>query len=327
MKLFTIVGARPNFIKIDPELNQIVVHTGQHYDFRMSEIFFEGMGIPKPKYNLNCTDVGQMIDKLRLLFKREKPEMVVVIGDTNSALAGALAACMENIKIAHIESGLRSYDMTMPEEKNRVIIDRIADVRFCPNTAASNNLLKEGIRDAVHIVGDPLFDSLMRSVPIKKSRNYQQYVLLTMHRNFNVDNVDSLQAVMEAIRLSGEKVIFPIHPRTRKMIRTLKVKIPENVQLKQPVGYKQMLSLISNAKKVITDSGGVQREAFWMNVPVIILRNETEWTEIINKKGGILVGTDISKILDAIQNFKGQLNSPPQAGVNQRIREILFKYL
>lgn len=327
MKIFTIVGARPSFIKIDPEIpNQVIVHTGQHYDYKMSKVFFQGMKLPTPEYNLKCTEIGKMIDKLLQLLSKEKPDLVIVIGDTNSALAGALAASMANIKVAHIEAGLRSYDMTMPEEKNRVLIDRISYLLFCPNNAAALNLMKEGTKENVFVVGDPLFDSMGRFMPIPKSRNYQKYNLLTTHRNFNVDNPERLQSVLDAIGESGVQTIFPVHPRTRKMLKNI-VKLPENLVFKPPQGYKQMLALISNAKKVITDSGGVQREAYWMNVPVIILRENTEWNEIVGRRGGILVGTDKARILDAILNFRGAVNSPPEANVNKRIREILYKFV
>lgn len=324
--IYTIVGARPNFIKIDPELSQQIIHTGQHKDYRMSRIFFTGLKLKKPLYNLGCTDVGKMIDKIRDILKRDKPELVLVIGDTNSALAGALAASMENIKIAHVEAGLRSYDLTMPEEKNRVIIDKLSYVLFCPNETAAMNLLKEGIKENVHIVGDPLFDSMGRFTPFKKSKDFGQYILLTAHRNFNVDNKEKLQAILIACELSKEKIVWPLHPRTKKMLHTNGVEVPKNVDIIAPQGYKQMLTLISNAKKVITDSGGVQREAYWMQIPVIILREETEWTEIINKGGGVLTGTDTARILSAIQTFTGSSHAPPNPFVNKRIRNLLYRY-
>lgn len=325
MKIFTVVGARPNFMKVDPELPQTLVHTGQHYDYRMSKVFFEGLKLPEPEYNLNCTEVGQMIDKLRALFRREEPDLILVMGDTNSALAGALAATLENIRLAHVEAGLRSYDMTMPEEKNRVLIDKVASVLFCPSQGAALNLLKEGIKDNVHIVGDPLLDAMGRFLPIKKGRNYRKYVLLTMHRNFNVDNTDILERVLKAIGDSGERAVFPVHPRTRKMLRTLTV--PKNIKLIPPQGYKEMLRLISDAKKVITDSGGVQREAAWMQVPVIILRDTTEWTDLVGRGAAILVGTRPHDITTAIRDFNGSIYSPPEANANERIKSILYRYV
>jgi len=326
MKIFTVVGARPNFIKLDPNLPQTIIHTGQHRDYRMSTIFFKGMNLPAPTFTLGCSDIGKMIDKLRALFSREKPELVIVIGDTNSALAGALAASQENIKVAHVEAGLRSHNIIMPEEKNRIIIDRISTVLLCPNQNAALNLLKEGIKDGVYVVGDPLFDAMGHFTPIKKSKNYQQYILLTTHRDFNVDNKAKLQDIFDACEASGESFICPLHPRTKKMMMENNITLPARMKFIEPQGYKQMLSLISNAKKVVTDSGGVQREAFWMNVPIILLRDETEWLEIVNKGAAILVGTDKEKIMHAIKNFKGVVNSAPEPNANERIRKILFQY-
>ncbi len=327
MKIFTVVGARPNFLKLDPNLPQTIVHTGQHHDYRLSQIFFDGLNLPAPKWNLGCTNVGQMIDKLQLLFTREKPDLVMVIGDTNSSLAGAIAAVLSHVKIAHIESGMRCGDLQMPEELNRIIIDKISNVLFCPNQTAAMNLLQEGITQGVHIVGDPLFDSMGKLMPIKKSKNYKSYSVLTVHRAANTDDKQRLSDIMEALGESEEPIIFPIHPRTRKMLRAFKIKVPTNIKLKQPLGYRDMLTLVSNARKVITDSGGIQREAYWMNVPVIILRDRTEWLEIINKWGGVLVDTNKSQIIDAVKNFNGRINSSPEPGVNARIRTILYKYV
>ena len=189
MKIFTIVGTRPNFIKIDPSLPQTIVHTGQHYDYRMNQVFFSELEIPKPKFNLNCkgNELGKMIDRLTKLLKKERPSLVIVFGDTHSSLAGALSASYLNIPVVHIEAGLRSYQ-PMPEEINRVLIDHLAKVKICPNTYAAHNLLREGITKDVYVVGDPSFDSLCRFIPIKRTRNWRKYILLTLHRNFNVDN-------------------------------------------------------------------------------------------------------------------------------------------
>ena len=329
MKIFTIVGARPNFIKIDPELKQTLVHTGQHYDYEMSEIFFKGLEIQKPEWNLRIPgdQIGRMIDRLRALLKKERPDIVIVIGDTNSAMAGALAAAYENIKVAHIESGLRSFKMYMPEEVNRVIIDHLSTVRFCPNNESALNLLREGISDGVYVVGDPSFETLGRFLPIPKSKDAGTYMLLTMHRNFTVDAKETVRGILRAIGETGENFIFPIHPRTKKNLQKFKVKIPKNIKAIDPQGYKETLHLIANAKKVVTDSGGVQREAYWFNVPVVIMRDETEWNEIIKNGAGVLVGSDPERIKSAIASFKGSLNVPPEPGTNKKIREIIYKYL
>ena len=328
-KIFTVIGARPNIIKIDPKLKQTIIHTGQHYAFNMSESFFKDMKLPKPKFNLECKgkNIGKMIDKLRKLFNKERPNMVLVFGDTNSSLAGGLAAAYENIPVAHVEAGLRSYDKSMPEETNRVVLDHIATVRFCPTTFAALNLLKEGIKDDVFVVGDPSFDAITQFLPLKKTKDAGKYILLTLHRNFNADRKVNLESIFNAIRESNEKVIFPIHPRTKESIKRFNIKIPKNIRIIEPQPYAKFLSLIANAKKVITDSGGVQREAFWFNVPVIILRDVTEWTNIITQGGGVLVGTSRDKILEAIMTFKSRLNAPPQYGANERIRNILYRYV
>lgn len=328
MKILTIIGNRPQCMKIDPDLpNQVVCFTGQHYDKNMSTDFFDELDI-KPKYNLKCRNkVGRMIDKLVGVLAKEKPDMVIVIGDTNSTLAGALAAAHQNIPVAHVEAGLRSFRRNMPEEMNRVIVDHISHVLFCPNATAATNLLKEGITKNVHIVGDPEFDTLIRFTPIKRTKNYRRYNLVTIHRNFNTDIKENLTNIIEALKESGKKFIFPLHPRTRNKIEQFKISIPKNIKLIEPQPYRKTLELIANADKVITDSGGVQREAYWLNTPVIIVRDETEWPEIIANGAGLLVGTDKIKLLEAIKHFKGHLNPPPVAGANKKIRDILYKYL
>lgn len=326
--IYTICGARPNFIKIDPELPQEIIHTGQHYDYEMSKSFFDDLKLPKPKYNLGCKDkVGKMIDKMIDIFRKDRPEMVLVFGDTNSSLAGALAAAYENIPIAHVESGLRSFNMAMPEEINRVTIDHLSKVKLCPNSYSIKNLAKEGIRDDVYLIGDPSFDAMAKFMPIKKIKNCEKYILITIHRNFNTDSPEFIKSFFEAIKETKEKYIFPIHPRTRKVINENKISIPNNIDAIDPVSYGKMLSLISNSKKVITDSGGVQREAYWMVKPVIILRSETEWEEIVNKNCGVLIGQDMNKLVEAINSFKGGFPEIPEFGANKRIKNILFKYL
>lgn len=319
MKIASIVGARPNFIKLDTEMrNQVIIHTGQHYDYLMSKVFFDELKLPDPAVNLNRKRVGAMVDRLMSVLKGLHPDFVQVFGDTKSSFAGALAAAYLGIPIAHIESGLRSYDMTQPEEVNRVLIDRMAKVRFAPNDEAVLNLKKEGITENVYNVGDPQFDTMLKFIPIPKTGDAGKYSVLTVHRDFN-DNDQFFSEVFQAIRDSGEKFIFPAHPRLGKFPRH------KNIKITKPLSYRKMLSLVSNAKRVLTDSGGVQREAFWMNVPVVILRKETEWSEILNKGGGILAH-DYDSILAAMK-FEGHMNAPPRAGAKKRIRDILFKFL
>ena len=321
--IFTIVGCRPNFIKVDPNLNQVIVHTGQHFSDNMSKAFFKELKIPKPKYNLGLTDAKEMVVKLSALFKKEKPSMVLIIGDTNSSFAGAVAAAECKIPVAHIEAGMRSGKYTMPEEVNRIVIDHIAKICFCPNNEAALNLFKEGKKEGVYVVGDAEFDAMGKLLPLARGKNYKKYILLTIHRDFN-DNKETLAKVFKA--LENERVIFPCHPRTLKTIKKNKIKLPKHLKLLPPQSYKKTLQLISDAKKVITDSGGVQKEAYWMSVPVIILRNETEWKEIVESGSGILVGNDVVKLAEAIKNFKGKLVQPPQGGANNKIKEIPYHY-
>jgi len=317
-KIFTIVGARPNFIKLDPELKQTIVHTGQHYDKNMSDVFLKGF---KPKYNLNCkgNQVGRMIDKLRPILKREQPDLVLVFGDTHSSLAGALAACYEKIKVVHVEAGLRSYT-NMPEEINRKLIDKIADIKLCPTERALLNLVDEHLEDNAHLVGDPMFDALTKRLPIKKTNNYRKYILITLHREANATN-DYIKKLFRVLESTDEQYIFPAHPRIKKFVKN----VPKNVKIIEPQKYEKMLELESNAKKIITDSGGVQKEGAWMNVPVIVMREETEWVELVNK--GSIKLSKLEELKNDIENFKGAIISAPTGAVNKKIREIIYKHV
>ena len=253
--------------------------------------------------------------------------MVIVFGDTHTSLAGALAATYQQIPVAHIEAGLRSFNRNMPEEINRILIDRIAKIKLCPNNYAVSNLHAEGVKDDIYVVGDPMFDAMIKFIPIKKTKNFRQYILVTVHRNFNADNKEALVNIFEALaECSDERYILPVHPRTEKNLKEFGIKIPKNVKMVKPQTYKQMLSLISNAKKVVTDSGGVQREAYWMNVPVIMLRTETEWLEIPAKGAGMLVGENKKELVRAIKEFKGSMNPPPDPGANKKIRDVIYRY-
>ena len=212
----------------------------------------------------------------------------------------------------------------MPEERNRVIIDHIAKVRMCPNAASQLNLLKEGITENVFVTGDPSFDSLGSVLPTKTAKNKGKYVLLTLHRDFNADDVVYLKVLMAALEEYGQPVLFPIHPRTQRTIHKNKIKIPKNVTDTAPVSYKKFVNLVANAKKVVTDSGGVQREAFWLGVPVIILRDETEWREIVSLGAGVLARPDT--LLHELSNFRGKIIAPPVFGAKDKIKDILYRY-
>ena len=334
MKIVSIVGARPQFIKCSPvskelrkDHQEILVHTGQHYDYEMSKLFFEEMGIPKPDYNLDVgsgpqgKQTGEMLIKIEKVLLEEKPDFVLVYGDTNSTLAGALAATKLHIKVGHVEAGLRSFDTSMPEEINRILTDHASDILFVPTKTAVENLKKEGISDRVHLTGDVMYDALLHNIKIAEKSNIletlhvtsKDYFLVTIHRQSNTDDAENLSNILNALSQVEGKVLFPVHPRTRKFIKEhgLEEKIKDNVSLVKPVGYIDFLWLEKNAKKILTDSGGIQKEAYLLKIPCITLRENTEWVETIEDGWNVLVGADTEKITEAAKSF-----TPPQKQSN-----------
>jgi UDP-GlcNAc3NAcA epimerase len=330
MKILTVVGARPQFIKLAPfskilrenGINEIIVHTGQHYDENMNDLFFKELEIPDPDYNLGIgsgnhgEQTGRMLIEIEKIILKEKPNLVIVYGDTNSTLAGALAASKLHIKLAHVEAGLRSFNKRMPEEINRVLTDHVSDILFCPTQTAVENLKNEGITNGVYLVGDVMFDALLHFSKISDMKsnilerlniNQKEYYLATIHRAENTDDHERLKNILTAISKMDEIVVFPIHPRTRKMVNYYGLNgllKNNNVKVIDPVGYLDMLKLEKNAKAILTDSGGVQKEAFWLKVPCITLRDETEWIETVNLGWNRLVGSDVEKILEAVRDLK-----------------------
>jgi UDP-GlcNAc3NAcA epimerase len=330
MKILTVVGARPQFIKLAPlskilrenGINEIIVHTGQHYDENMNDLFFKELEIPEPDYNLGIgsgnhgEQTGRMLIEIEKIILKEKPELVIVYGDTNSTLAGALAASKLHIKLAHVEAGLRSFNKRMPEEINRVLTDHVSDILFCPTQTAVENLKKERITNGVYLVGDVMFDALLHFSKISDMKSNilerlnikpKEYYLVTIHRAENTDNYERLKNILIAFSKMDEIVVFPIHPRTRKMINYYGLSDlleNNNVKVIDPVGYLDMLKLEKNAKAILTDSGGVQKEAFWLKVPCITLRDETEWIETVNLGWNRLVGSNVEKILEAVRDLK-----------------------
>jgi len=327
MKIVSVVGTRPQFIKCAPvsrELRkshtEILVHTGQHYDPEMSDIFFEELQIPKPDYNL---DVGSgshgkqtedILVRMEEVLLHEKPDFLIVYGDTNSTLAGALAAVKLHIPVAHVEAGLRSFDRTMPEEINRVIADHISDLLFCPTKIAIRNLANEGITNGVHLVGDVMVESLEFNKEIAEKSSTiierlgikpKQYLVLTVHRPANTDDRTNLENIIGAVGAAGVPVIFPVHPRTKKYLEVYGMwdKLPANIIAIEPVGYLDMLKLMLYASKILTDSGGIQKEAYILRVPCITLRENTEWVETLEGGWNVLVGTDRERILHTINCF------------------------
>jgi len=348
IKILCVVGTRPNFVKIAPlmeefkkykKIKSILVHTGQHYDFEMSQVFFRDLKIPRPDCNLgvgsgsHAWQTAKVMEKLEPVILKEKPDLVIVVGDVNSTLAGALAASKLHIPVAHIEAGARQFDRNMPEEINRVLTDHVSDFLFCPTKIAVENLKKEGIKRGVYNTGDIMYDAFLKGIKIaeKNSRILEKlnlksksYLLLTIHRPSNADNSENLKKILEAISESGEKIVFPIHPRTEKQLKKFKLKI-ENCKLKiiSPVGYLDMLILEKNAKKILTDSGGVQKEAYWSKVPCITLMEGTGWPETVKAGWNILVGIDKEKIIEAIKKFNPKTKQYNYFGNGKSAKKIV----
>ncbi|HBM75435.1 MAG TPA: UDP-N-acetylglucosamine 2-epimerase (non-hydrolyzing) [Clostridiaceae bacterium] len=326
MKILTVIGARPQFIKAAPvskvlreKNDEKIIHTGQHYDENMSKIFFDELEIPRPDYNLNIGSgnhgyqTGMMLMKIEEILLDEKPDAVMVYGDTNSTLAGALSASKLLIPVIHIEAGLRSFNMAMPEEQNRILTDHISKLLFCPTETAVGNLKNEGISKGVYDVGDVMLDATMqfKEKASKSSKILEKlgiegmdYILATIHRAENTNSPTKLKNIIESLGKSGLYIILPLHPRTRKYIKMYGIKIPGNINMIEPVGYLDMIQLEANSQKVVTDSGGVQKEAFFLKKPCITLREETEWVETVENGWNILVGSHEKSIIDALLNFK-----------------------
>lgn len=321
MKIVTIIGARPQFIKaasLSREINkfngveEVVVHTGQHFDSNMSDVFFNEMQIPKPKYNLEINNLGhgamtgRMLEKIEEVLNIEKPDWLLVYGDTNSTLAGALAAKKLHIKVAHIEAGLRSFNMKMPEEVNRILADRVSDLLFCPTDEAVNNLKLEGydnFESKVKNVGDIMYDSAIFYINLLEGKHTKikgEYILATIHRAENTDNQLKLFNIFKALDQLNEthKVVIPLHPRTKKYLDQYNIKT--SITLLDPVGYLDMISLIKNAMAVITDSGGLQKEAYFFKKRCFTLRDQTEWVELIKAGCNQLISVDNDDIVDVI---------------------------
>lgn len=328
MKILTVVGARPQFIKAASvssslsaisNLTEVIVHTGQHYDEAMSGVFFEELGIPAPNYNLGVgggshgQNTGRMIEHIEQVLLNEKPDWLLVYGDTDSTLAGAIAACKLNIPIAHIEAGLRSFNRKMPEEMNRILTDHASTHLFAPTQTAIDQLESEGIaREDVTFSGDVMFDTAIHfgNIAAQKSQilsqlnfSRKEYVLATIHRKENTDNAERLSGIMDGLSRVSCPVILPLHPRTSKKLIEFKIQIPSSVRIIDPVGYLDMALLEQAARVIATDSGGVQKEAFFHGVPCVTLRDETEWTELVAVGANCLAGAEPRKISDFIESM------------------------
>ena len=323
MKIITIIGARPQFIKAavvsramqQAGIQEFILHTGQHYDYTMSELFFTQLGLPAPKWHLNCgNDISLMRETILPILRDEKPDIVLVYGDTYSTLAGAQAAHELHIPIAHVEAGLRSFNDTMPEEHNRIETDRMATWLFCPTCTAVENLHREGYQHGIYHVGDVMLDAARIYTPDEPTQRtiLQQYgiaskhfALATIHRASTAENEAAIKSIMEALAQLPYEVLLPLHPHTAKTVAASSVlqqiiAKAGNIHIIEPVGYIEMLVLERHAQLIFTDSGGVQKEAFFQGTPCITLREETEWTETIEAGWNRLAGTDTQRILQAV---------------------------
>jgi len=327
-KVVSVLGARPQFVKAVPVSRalaaagweEVLVHTGQHYDEDMSAVFFRELELPPATVNLGVgsgshgSQIGEMLIGLERVLLGSRPDWVLVYGDTNSTLAGALAACQRRIPLAHVEAGLRSFNREMPEEHNRVLTDHCSDILFCPTENAVRNLAREGITKGVQLVGDTMYDAMLAFVGRARATSdvlerlgvtSGGYVLATLHRAANADDPAILSRVVGALADLDEPVVFPVHPRTAKQLVGLQAQglVPNGrLRLIEPVGYLDMLRLEENARVILTDSGGVQKEAYFLGVPCLTLRNETEWVETVNTGWNRVIGTDREAIVRHVRS-------------------------
>lgn len=378
------MGARPQFIKAAPvnraiaeynrlashssRLTEVIIHTGQHFDADMSDVFFKELNIPTPEYNLGINSAnhgamtGRMLEKIEELLIKEKPDWVLVYGDTNSTLAGALAAVKLHIPIAHVEAGLRSFNREMPEEHNRVLTDHCADLLFCPSQTAVQNLQKEGFSNIINDgkllerkffenalsafsfqlsplvinVGDTMYDAVLQFSEIARKQSTileeleltsKEYLLATVHRPYNTNIPENLQNILSAFLEINEPIVFPVHPRTKQCLIDSTFNL-QNSKLRciPPVGYLDMLMLEQNAKALLTDSGGMQKEAYFFGVPCVTMRTETEWIETAQAGWNVVVGANREKIINAVRSFKTGTPRPKLYG-DGRAAENVIQYL
>lgn len=343
-----MVGARPQFIKAAPVSRAIrekhreyLVHTGQHYDDNMSGVFFRELGIPAPDAHLgagggsHASQTAAMLMGIETVLQRERPDWVLVYGDTNSTLAGALAAAKLHIPVAHVEAGLRSFNRRMPEEINRVVADHLSSLMFCPSEVSQRHLADEGIIDGVHVVGDVMADALLSTASLADASEVLErhglvqggYLLATIHRAENTDDPDRLGGILRAFGAINRRILLPLHPRTGKAIERSGLVVPPNICLAGPLGYLDLVRALRDADAVMTDSGGLQKEAYWLGTPCITLRGETEWVETVEGGWNRLVGADEERIVFAASNLSRPATRLPLYGGDgraaERIRDIL----
>jgi UDP-GlcNAc3NAcA epimerase len=341
MKVFSVVGNRPQFIKAAPTsvalrehgIDEVVLHTGQHYDPQLSQVFFEELGLEEPRYalDLRTSDTSEMQSAIAGPLAQERPDWALVYGDTNSTLAGALAAADADVPLAHVEAGLRSGDLSMPEERNRIETDRIGQLLLCPDERSAATLAGEGVEGRTEVVGDVMADATRLFAPIAQRRAAvappDEYAVLTLHREANTEP-ETLRRIVEALNETGWTFVFPVHPRTRKVLDAHGIELAPQVHAIEPIGYLEMLALVSGATRVVTDSGGLQKEAYWLRVPCITLRPSTEWVDTVLSGANILVDpADPSGLGSALVEARFPADAPPLYGDGHaaaRIADALY---
>ncbi len=325
VKVLSVVGNRPQFIKSGPlsvalrdaAIDEVVVHTGQHWDPEMSAVFFEELGLPEPAYRLDLrsADPDAMHPGIRDAVQREQPDWVLVYGDTNSTLAGAEAA--GDVPVAHVEAGLRSFDLAMPEERNRIAVDKLAALLFCPDERSAEQLASEGVAGRREVVGDVMRDALDLLLPVARRRELsysQPYAVVTLHRASNTEP-ERLRRLVSELNATGWTFVFPVHPRTRRVMEEHGIRAAPTLQTIAPLGYLDMLALVSGASRVVTDSGGLQKEAYWLGIPCVTLRNTTEWTDTVAAGANTLVDPgDPIRLGDALTNARFPDDAPELYG-------------
>jgi UDP-N-acetylglucosamine 2-epimerase len=351
VKIVQIVGARPQFVKLGPlsrvirrDHQEVIIHSGQHYDVLMNEVFFRDMEIPDPDYNLNIGSGSQGIQTAEILATiepiliKERPDVVIVYGDTNTTLAGALAAAKLGTKIAHVEACLRSFNRSMPEEINRIVTDHVSDVLLAPTRMAVMNAAKEGLSDKCYLVGDIMVDSLKYGIEKAKAASNVleelklsgvDYSVLTLHRPYNVDDPANLKHILSGLDKLGRLIIFPVHPRTRKVVSSIAGSEFRNVRYIEPLAYLDFLMLMQGSQTILSDSGGIQKEAYIMNKPCVTLRYETEWVETVESGWNMLLPVNSSSFPDAIKSFCPPAEHPDIFGkdVAEQMAKVLYKQI
>ncbi|HSI98502.1 MAG TPA: UDP-N-acetylglucosamine 2-epimerase (non-hydrolyzing) [Gaiellaceae bacterium] len=341
MKVLTVVGNRPQFIKSAPMsvalggagVEEVVVHTGQHYDRELSEVFFEELGLDEPRYclDLHTADPDAMEPAIAEKVQVESPDLVLVYGDTHSTLAGARAAGTVSVPLAHVEAGLRSGDLSMPEEHARIEVDRVAWLLFCPDHRSRETLEREGVLGRIHVVGDVMADATARFAPIARQRfpvpfEARSYVIATVHRQANVFQ-PRLGRIVTGLNRLDELVVFPAHPRTRAQIEREGMELAAHVRLVEPLGYLELASLASQARVILTDSGGLQKEAYWYGVPCVTLRASTEWVDTVHTGANVLVDDDPDSLVEAVTQARMPEKRPVLYGdghASERIVQVLL---